>query len=412
MKKIILLTAIVLVAISFSSCSKEIKEEILTPKKIVLTADQKELVDASNKFGFLMLQGLVKDEEPGTNLFISPLSIELALSMTLNGAMEETNNAMREAMQFSDMEMSKINLSFKNLMQELLSVDKRVITEIANSIWYRLGFVVEKNFIDVNKEYYNAEVNGLDFDSPNARDIINQWVSDKTRKRIPKIIDEIDADHVMFLINAIYFKGLWQSEFKPSETTQKPFYMQSGNTKMVPVMMQKHTLPFYSGTNYIAAELPYGRGNYGMVVLLPDPGITTDRLISELNEEEWNLLTGNLTPALMDLQLPKFRFSYEKTLNEILISMGMGIAFSDFADFRGINTEKRLAISEVKHKTFVEVNEEGTEAAAVTSVAVVVTSMPPTIDFNVNRPFVFVIREKYTNAILFIGCVEEPLMED
>ncbi len=412
MKKITLLTAIVLVAFSFSSCSKEKKEEIITPKKIVLTADQKELVDASNKFGFLMLQGLVKDEEAGTNLFISPLSIELALSMTLNGAMEETNNAMREAMQFSDMEMSNINLSFKNLMQELLSVDKRVITEIANSIWYRLGFVVEKNFIDVNKEYYNAEVLGLDFEAPNAKDIINQWVSDKTRKRIPKIIDEIDADDVMFLINAIYFKGLWQSEFKPSETTQKPFYMQSGNTKMVPIMMQNHTFPFYSGTNYIAAELPYGRGNYGMVVLLPDPGITTDRLINELNEEEWNRLTRNLTPALMDLQLPKFRFSYEKTLNEMLISMGMGVAFSDFADFRGINNEKRLAISEVKHKTFVEVNEEGTEAAAVTSVTVGITSMPSTIKFNVNRPFVFAIREKYTNAILFIGCVEEPLMED
>lgn len=410
MKKITVFTF--LIAFLLIACSKEKKEEVLTPKKIILTADQKELVDASNKFGFILLDGLMKDEVPGTNVFISPLSIELALSMTLNGAMEETEDAMREAMQYSDMDLSKINISFKNLMQELLSVDKRVITEIANSIWYRNTFTVEKSFIDVNRDYYNAEVKPLDFNSPTAKDIINQWVSDKTRKRIPNIIEEINQDHVMFLINAIYFKGLWQSEFKPSETVQKPFFLQSGNTKMVPMMMQNNTFPFYEGDNYFAAELPYGRGNYGMLVLLPNQGITTGDLLNGLDVDEWNLLTESLTPSLMDVQLPKFKFSYEKTLNDMLISMGMGIAFSDFADFSGINTDKRICISEVKHKTFVEVNEEGTEAAAVTSVGMVVTSMPLTIDFNVNRPFVFAIREKYTNAILFIGCVEEPLIED
>lgn len=412
MKKIAFVTVFLVAGLIFNACSKEKKEEILTPKKIVLTADQKELVDASNQFGFLLLDGLVKDEPVGKNVFISPLSIELALSMTLNGAMGETNDAMREAMQFSDMEMSDINISFKNLMNELLTVDKKVIAEIANSIWYRKDFSVEQEFFNVNKNYYNAEVKALDFDSPGAKDIINKWVSDKTRKKIPKIIDEIDRDHVMFLINAIYFKGAWQSEFKPSETASKPFYLKSGNTKMVPTMMQNDTFPYFANNEFMAAELPYGRGNYSMVILLPQQGVEVEDLVASLNPMDWNLMLAGLNPAKLDLQLPKFRFAYEKKLNDMLTSMGMGIAFSDFADFRGINKDIRLAISEVKHKTYVEVNEEGTEAAAVTSVGIVVTSMPLTIDFNVNRPFIFAIREKYTNAILFIGCVQEPLLED
>ena len=392
-------------------CNKE-KVVSLEPKKIVLTSDQQELVDESNQFGFKLLDGLVKDEPAGKNVFISPLSIELALSMTLNGAMEETNDAMREAMQFSEMEMSDINISFKNLMNELLSVDKKVIAEIANSIWYRDNFTVEQEFIDVNKDYYSAEVKALDFDSPGAKDIINNWVSDKTRKKIPKIIDEINAEHVMFLINAIYFKGAWQFEFKPSETASKPFYLKSGNTKMVPTMMQNETFPYFINNEFMAAELPYGRGNYSMVILLPQQGVEVEDLVAGLNPSDWNLMLEGLNPVEMDLKLPKFRFAYEKKLNDMLTSMGMGIAFSDFADFRGINQNGGLYITEVKHKTFVEVNEEGTEAAAVTSVGVGLTSVPLTIDFNVNKPFVFAIREKYTNAILFIGCVQEPLLED
>jgi serine protease inhibitor len=411
MKTSNLFAAFLIIFLISLGCSKE-KAVQLEPKMIVLTTEQQELVDESNQFGFKLLDGLVKDEPPGKNVFISPLSIELALSMTLNGAIEETNDAMREAMQFSEMEMSDINISFKNLMNELLSVDKKVIAEIANSIWYRDNFTVEQEFVDVNKDYYSAEVKALDFDSPGAKDIINKWVSDKTRKKIPKIIDEINADHVMFLINAIYFKGAWQSEFKPSETAFKPFHLKSGNTKMVPTMMQNETFPYFINNEFMAAELPYGRGNYSMIILLPQQGVEVEDLVAGLNPSDWNLMLEGLNPVEMDLKLPKFRFTYEKKLNDMLTSMGMGIAFSDFADFRGINQNGGLYITEVKHKTFVEVNEEGTEAAAVTSVGVALTSVPLTIDFNVNRPFVFAIREKYTNAILFIGCVQEPLMED
>lgn len=178
------------------------------------------------------------------------------------------------------------------------------------------------------------------------------------------------------------------------------------------MMMQNNSLPFYEGNNFIAAELPYGRGNYSMVIILPDSGTKAEEIVSQMSNEEWNIITSELTPILMDIHLPKFRFAYEIKLNNMLSAMGMGVAFSDVADFRGINQNGGLYITEVKHKTFVEVNEEGTEAAAATSVGVGVTSMPLTIDFNVNRPFVFAIREKYTNAILFIGCVQEPLIED
>ena len=397
------------------SCNKSSEEEkiVLSPKKIAITAEQEEIVSASNNFGFILLNELMHDEQPGANVFISPLSIQLALSMTLNGARAETNDAMRQAMQFGDdMSMSEINSSFKNLMNELLSVDPKVTTEIANSIWYRNSFAVEQNFIDLNAEYYNAEVKPLDFDSPDAKQIINQWVNDKTMGKIPEIVDEISPDHVMFLINAIYFKGLWRSEFKPSETQQRPFYLYSGDTKSVPFMIQNNTFPFYQGENFMAAELPYGRGNYSMIILLPDEGVLVNELLAGLNSMEWHQINGSLSPALLDIKLPKFKFSYEKNLNEMLSSMGMGIAFTDFADFSGINPESRLAISRVKHKTFVEVSEEGTEAAAATSVDIIVVSVPTVIDFEVNRPFVFAIREKYTNAILFIGVVNEPLIEN
>lgn len=412
MKNLSRLIIMISVILFFSTCKKDETEVSLNPKKIVLTAEQSQLVDASNEFGFKMLNKVAMDEPDGKNVLISPLSIELALSMALNGAMGATNDAMREAMQFNDMEMNQINVSFKNLMQELLSVDEKVSVDIANSIWYRNTFGVEQKFIDVNKDYYDAQVMALDFDSPTAKNVINKWVADKTRDNIKTIIDAINPDHVMFLINAIYFKGLWATEFNAAHTSSQPFYLNSGAVKKVPTMMQNNTFHYYAGNNFTAAELLYGRGNYSMVIILPNVGTNVEELLSQFSSDKWNEITNKLTPMLLDVQLPKFKFAYEKTLNDMLKAMGMGIAFTEFADLRGINRNGGLFISEVKHKTFVEVNEEGTEASAATSVGVGIVSMPVTINFSVNRPFIFAIREKYSNAILFIGSVNEPLIEN
>ena len=404
-----LIACLFITVMLFCSCSKE-KELNPQPKNVVLTPEQRDIVDASNQFGFRMLNGLVKDEAEGKNIFISPLSMELALSMTLNGAAGSTNTSMREAMQFSNLDMKEINQAFHSLMKELTSLDPKVITEIANSIWYRNSFTVQQDFISVNRDYYHAVVEALDFDSPNAKNVINNWVADKTRNKIRSIVDEINPEHVMFLINAIYFKGAWKNEFDPRDTSEQPFQLYSGNTKMVPMMKQNDSFPVFFGDKYSAAELLYGRGNFSMVILLPEMGRPVEEVIEEMDPEEWNALMEKLSPVQMELRLPKFRFAYEKTLNDLLSDMGMSVAFTDSADFSGINPDARLFISEVKHKTYVEVNEEGTEAAAATSVGVGVTSMPPS--FTVNRPFLFAIREKYSNTILFIGCVREPIMED
>jgi serine protease inhibitor len=403
-----LITCLIMTAMLFCSCSKE-KEMNPQPKNVVLTPEQRDIVDASNQFGFKLLHGLVQDEPGEKNIFISPLSIELALSMTLNGAAGTTSSSMRETMQFSNMDLEEINQAFHSLMKELTSLDPKVVTEIANSIWYRNSFAVQQDFIHVNRDYYDAVVEALDFDSPNAKNVINSWVADKTRNKIRSVVDEINPEHVMFLINAIYFKGAWKNAFDPRETSDQAFRLPSGSTKIVPTMKQNESFPAYFGESYAAAELLYGRGNFSMVILLPEVDSSVEEILEAMDPEEWNALMETFSPVQMEIRLPRFRFAYETKLNDILSDMGMGVAFTEFADFRGINPDAGLYISEVKHKTYVEVNEEGTEAAAVTSVGVGVTSMPPS--FTVNRPFLFAIREKISNTILFIGCVREPLTE-
>jgi serpin B len=239
-------------------------------------------------------------------------------------------------------------------------------------------------------------------------------VNDKTHGKISKIVDEIPDEAVMFLINAIYFKGIWQYEFDEENTTDGSFYLTNGAPVTVPFMKQTTSLLHMTGESFSMVELPYGRGNFSMVVMLPQPGYSTDDVIASLNTENWDAWRDMLAKKNVDLSLPKFTFEYRNELNDELDSMGMGVAFTGAADFSGINGTGNLFISKVLHKTFVEVNEEGTEAAAVTSVQIDLTSYPGSGNtvFNVDRPFLFAIRETTTGAILFIGRVQNPLVKE
>ena len=397
-----------------TSCSKNKNEDtrkVAVP--IELSQHQKDLVVSNNEFGFDIFKTISSTEADANNLFISPLSISLALAMTYNGANGNTKTEMQNTLKFPSLTTDEINGYFQKLSSALLSVDSKVNLGIANSIWYRNEFSVLPAFIQVNKDYYNAEVKSLDFSSPLAVSTINNWVSDKTNKKIPKVIDEISSDIVMFLINAIYFKGSWSQEFDKDGTHNLNFYPSNLSSFVTPMMHQKGSFNYLSNDKFSALEMPYGQGNFTMDVLLPNQGFTTNDIVSSLNSENWNAWMNAFGKQTVDITFPRFKFEYERTLNNDLIGLGMPKAFSTLeADFTNINPAVNLYISFVKHNSFVEVNETGTEAAAVTVVGVGATSAGPdpvVITFNANKPFIFAIRETTTNTILFIGRVSNPI---
>ena len=403
----------VLIAAILISCEKN-TDNPQGPREINISKTTAEIIQSDNDFGLAMFQKVISLDTESENIFVSPTSIALALAMTFNGASGDTKTAMENALRKTGFTAEEINTSYKSLISALVSVDPKVLLEIANSIWYREGFNVLKEFVSINQEYYDAQVRSLDFDDPGAPGTINSWVTDKTHGKIDKIVEEIGDDVVMYLINAIYFKGIWQYEFNKDNTSDGSFNLDNGSTVTVPMMKQVTAFRYMNNDVFSMAELPYGQGNYSMLVMLPQDGRSADDIVAELTPGNWDEWIGALTERNIDLQLPKFTFEYKNELNDELEAMGMGVAFTGQADFSKINGTGDLFISKVLHKSFVEVNEEGTEAAAVTSVEIVLTSAgpgPQYTAFHVNHPFIFAIREKSTGTIVFMGLVRNPLIK-
>lgn len=386
----------------FSCCQSD--DPTPTPgerKDIPLSRSELEMTEVGNEFAFNFFKTIAAEEDKD-NLFISPLSASIALSMCTNGAAGETLEEMKTTLGFKDYSLEEMNAYYKKLVDGLLSVDNTTTLGIANSIWIRKGFDVKQPFIDLNKDVYDAEVRTLDFNAQ-AVDIINQWCSDKTNKKIPKVLEEISSDAALFLINALYFKGIWTSKFDKSNTAKEDFTTVSGQKNKVDLMHQGCEVPYTEDEEMQIVELPYGNEAFSMIVLLPKSDNSIDDAIQQLTAENWNNWMKSLYTHTVDLKLPKFKLEYERDLKEDLMKMGMVLPFSrDEADFSNIsNTD--LFIGLVKQNTFVEVNEEGTEAAAVTTVGFEATSVGQTTYVHVNRPFVYVIKEKSTGAILFMG---------
>ncbi len=413
MKNLIKLIILVLVFLPvIQSCEETSNNPEPTP--LQLTPKSKMLIEADNAFGLELFREVVSSEDETKNIMVSPLSVSLALAMTYNGADSTTKEAMEEVLHLSGLTVEEINNSYKNLINAMISLDPKVTLDIANSIWYRDDFFVEPDFLDVNKTYYNAEVTPLDFTDPASLGIINNWVAENTNDKIKKIISEIDPLDVMFLINAIYFKGIWTYQFDPEMTSDLPFYMASGISEEVPFMIMEADMMYFMNDFFEAIELPYGKGDYSMIVMVPLGDKTTGDVIDQMTAENLDSWFSSFyLREGLEIHLPTFRFEYEKSLNEILSTLGMAIAFlGGEADFSKINPYFELFISEVKHKTFVEVNEEGTEAAAVTSVTITLTSIEPSNRFEANKPFLFMIKENTSNALIFMGKVALPVLED
>lgn len=412
MKKMTTLIFVLLFAgMQFSCEEKDQPKPNPEPKPIEVSPQARQLIDSDNRFGLELFRHISAGQDQPANTMISPVSVSLALAMTYNGAAGETGAGMQQTLYLSDLSKKEINESYRALMEALLTVDPKVTMEIGNSIWYRQGFTVEQDFLDVNKEYYDARVEALDFDSPDAVQTINNWVDDQTQGKIPKIINSIDPLTMMYLINAIYFNGKWSHQFDKDKTSQQPFYLSDGSEIQVAMMQNEAGFRYLENDLLRAVEMPYGRGNYSMVCMLPREDQEVGDLIQQLNADNWSQWIQDMDSTTVQVHLPRFSFEYGKTLNELLKAMGMEDAFDPSkSDFSGINPDRKdLHISEVKHKTFVEVDEKGTEAAAVTSVTVGVTSADPQpVVIQFNRPFLFAIREVTTGTIMFLGKVEKP----
>ncbi|MFC2170448.1 serpin family protein [Calditrichota bacterium] len=377
-----------------------------------LTTSELDMVQSTTDFSFNLFREVLAESDPNENIFISPLSISFALGMTYNGAAGETREAIANTLEMNGMSIEEVNEAYRGLIDFLVNYDPQVIMEIANSIWYRQGEKVDSTFIELNKTYFDALVKELDFNSSEATDIINEWVNDNTHGKIEEIIDSpINPMTVMFLINAIYFKADWRYIFDENDT-QTGTFTRSDSSKVDCRMMSNETdYRVMHSDQTQAIRLPYGRETYCMTVLLPDPGVQLQTLVDNLDDNNWTTWQNNLEKEATTLYMPKFKFEYETGLNTALKALGMEIAFNPSqADFSNMFPLVDVYIDSVIHKTFVQVDEKGTEAAAVTAVEVGYTSGPNTI--SIDRSFIFVIHERVSGAILFMGRVANPVWED
>ena len=399
---------LVLILLAASACTKQPTEPTEPVLPRALTEQEEGLITSGNLFGLKLFRA-VSEAEGAQNIFLSPLSVSMALGMTLNGAAGTTRTGMEQALELAGLTEEEINASYLSLIDLLTGLDRKVVFEIANSIWYREGFPVAPAFVTLNQTFFDAVVRALDFSDPGAADVIDAWVDGKTHGKITEIVSRpIDPAVVMFLINAIYFKGDWTWQFESDKTEDRTFHLSGGGSVEVPSMQLAGDLPVFTDEELTAVDLPYGNGFYSMTVLLPGVEVDLETMIAGLDAARWQEIVAGLAEYPVGLlQLPKFKLEYKIMLKDVLSALGMATAFTPGqADFsRMVTSPLDLFISQVIHKTFVEVDEEGTEAAAVTVVVVQLTSVGPEQKLNivVDRPFVFVLRERLSGTILFIG---------
>jgi serine protease inhibitor len=403
-RPVALVATFVLVGACAGSTDPGSPEAVLTQLPRSLSVAEQKVLGASNEFTFALFRRL-SDAQRGANVFVSPLSASMALGMTMNGAAGTTFDEMRSALAFGGASQEEINQGYASLIDLLHGLDRSVTFEIANSVWYRQNFSFHQSFFDAVRGPFAAEVRGLDFASPTALPTINGWVSDRTHGKIPTILQEIRRDDVMYLINAIYFNGNWRARFDPTKTESAQFHTADGASQPASLMHAQRVMRYLETPQLQAIDLPYGRDAFTMTVLLPKEGTDIESLAATLDGPRWREWAEQFREHEVNLYLPKLKLSYERSLIDDLKSLGMHQAFVEGgADFTRMSPAGRdLFISIVKQKTYVDIHEEGTEAAAVTVVGISLTSAPVVSTMRVDRPYLVAIRERLSGTILFIG---------
>jgi len=380
---------------------------------VTAPAEQQKISQADNAFAFKLLGELAK-QLPPENIFISPYSAATALQMVASGSAGSTKTEMEAVMETSGLSSAQVGSGNLAIATSLNTGISNVALTTANAVWYQQGFVVNSNFIAHVRQAFGATFDPLNFADPASVDVINRWAHDQTHGRIDHIADGmIDANTRLYLANAVYFKAKWADPFKPSATIDQPFYLRTGGQVNAHMMGKSGAFAYQRGPDYEAVRLPYENKNLAMYVFLPDTNSSPEKLLSRFSGDGWQrTVKPGFTSKSGILKLPRFKFDYTIKLNDALMTMGMKAAFSmASADFSGIGHE--LFISGLLQKAFIEVKEEGTEAAAVTVIAIAGRAMvrPPADFFNmvVDRPFLFLIEDNQTGVILFMGMVFDPV---
>jgi len=380
-------------------------------KPVDLTTKQKQKAKVDNSLAFKLFSEISKSK--GDNTFFSPYSLNMALGLLYNGSSGNTRNEIVKLLDLSNFSETEINEYYQKMSQVLLKIDPLTNISIANSIWYRNNISVRSAFIETCKNYFDANVQALDFSSSNAANIINNWCADKTKNKITQIVtNPVPDDMMMYLINALYFKSKWQlgKTFDKAKTKLDDFTKTNGQKIKANLMEQTAILPYYADRHLQCVELPYGNGAFSMIAILPSEDMNINLLIEYLNSVEWDSITNNMMIQKVWLKMPRFKVECELPINQPLMNFGMKQIF--IGGFTNI-ADTSLYVSDIKQKTFVEVNEEGTEAVVLTATVIGYGSIrkaPPIepVHFFANRPFLFLIREKSSGVILFIGRIDEP----
>lgn len=409
-----------------AGCTAPQSEPALVDSQVGTQVDEEvigKVVQAHNRLGMVLFSTINKSGEE--NVFLSPTSIALALSMAYNGADGTTLAAMREAMQWGELSDDQINaasLALLHLLDEASSDeteigDAGIRMNIANSLWHRLEFAPGEKYLQDVRRFYRALVEGLDFNAAQSVKTINAWVSDATQGLIPTVVDRLDADLLMLLINAVYFKGDWTHPFDTRQTREMPFHLTPQSTRPVPMMHHSGTIDYYEDEGMQAIRLPYGQDErLAMYVYLPKAGLDFDSFVQQITYDTLEDTFDQFTPKYGEVNLPRMDIAYKVRLNDALTALGMGIAFNggqaDFGRMRSDEGPGNLYLGDVIHQSVLKVDEEGTEAAAVTSIEVRVTSMPVyAFRFRADRPFVIAIRDDETGALLFVGAIRDPMRQ-
>ncbi len=382
----------------------------MLPAGSVLSPSYADLASAQTRFGLNFFQEIIK-ENPGKNVLISPFSAATALGMVYNGAANATKDEMAQTLGLGSLSLEDVNRENKDLLDSLQSADPKVTLNIADSLWSNKYTTFKPDFILANQNFYKAEVHNLDFADPVAADSVNHWVSDKTMGKIPKIIGPLTPMDKLVLVNAVYFKGDWSSQFKKDATQPAPFYLANGSTPDRPLMRQTHDFAYLETDQFQAVRLPYGDGRLSLLVFLPSKDSNLTDFCAGLTPDNWKQWMGQLRTGKVILGLPKFKIEFSETLNPALETLGMKKAFSRWADFGGMTGNAHLYISQALQKTYMLVDEEGTEAAAATAIVMranIVRREPPPVVMTVDRPFFVALVDSQIQALLFTGAIFDP----
>jgi serine protease inhibitor len=411
------LTVLAITAIAGAGCAGDGLGPIVELPRALSPAEAR-VIQGSNSFAFGLLGELLAASDT-PNVFISPLSASMALGMTMNGAEGETWSQMRDALGFAGMDEAQINQAYRDLMTLLLGLDSRVRFGIANGIWAHHDVSLLPDYIQRVATHFDAETRSVDFADPGTRTAMNDWVAAATNGRIENMIESIPPDVLMYLINAVYFKGDWRSQFSRSRTAAAPFVREDGSQRQVQMMDGKvgyRVIHSWDPAAPTGVELPYARGAFTAVAMLPPQGQSVRDWVAGLDHLDWagwmatfdeQARTEDTGLEGMQVRLPRFEIEWSDSLVASLQKLGMVDAFEPhLANFSRMTGGRDLFIDEAFQKTFLKVDEEGTEAAAATAIGMGPTSAPPSLVFD--RPFLFAIRERFSGTILFIGVIGDP----